>query len=724
MSATGGHVPARGQRPGRTRRSIPSPRAVLLTVLGSAALAGGLLAWRLSLAGRSAVLAPGAMAGSNVLLITIDTLRVDRVGAYGGGALTPTIDALAADGVKFERAYAHAAMTLPSHASILTGRRPPSHQVRNNGTYRLPAGEMTLAERLTAAGYHAGAFVGSFVLDSRFGLNQGFGIYDEVRGQERAPLDFRFVDRPAGQVLDRAERWILSGPVLGQRWFAWIHLFDPHTPYAAPEKLVADPYENEIAYLDRELGRFLASLRRAGALDRTLIVVTADHGEALGDHDERTHGLFAYDSTIHVPLVINGPLVAARVDSRLVSHVDIVPTVLDLTGIPVPGEVEGRPLLTRAAPDAGRAVYFEALDPFLTRNWAPLTGVIVDRLKYIELPVPELYDLGADPAERVNLAAREPERVRQLVAALKSLERVPGVEAHAPANRETVEKLRALGYVSGQEPAATGRRFTAADDPKNLTHLNRQFLEALEQAEQGDIEGTLRLLARIIDERPDFAAAYTTAASVQIASGEPDDAVAWLERALKNNVRTPAVQERLGAALLAAGRAREAIATLQPIVRAAPSVDALNTLGVAYSRAADRVKASGAFREALRLDPRSPAILTNLGLLELEVGDAAAAATAFKAAIDLDPDHVAAWRGLGAALLEHDRAAAIEAWRRAVEIDPSDMDTLFNVGMLLAESPQRSQAVPYLRRFLDTAPADRYAADLARVRRLLDRIGR
>ena len=427
----------------------------------------------------------GALRGYNVLLVTIDTLRVDRVGAYGHAAgLTPTLDRLAAEGLRFDSVRAPAPLTLPSHASLMTGRIPPHHGVRDNGTYRLDAAQPTLAAAIKTAGYQTGAFVGAFVLDARFGLARGFDLYDDQYGQRPALGRLAVVERSAEQVTTRAATWIRSAP---GPWFAWVHLYDPHEPYAPPEPFASTyasmPYDGEVAYADAALGRMLDDLQGAGRLDRTLVVVAADHGEGLGDHGERTHGLFAYDSTLRVPLIV---WCRSRIQPRVLVEpaglVDVAPTILDLVGIAFPA-ADGQSLrarVTRAEPsNAASPTYFEALNANLTRNWAPLTGVAAGGLKLIDLPVPELYDLRADPGETQNLYAGRQEDARRLEQMLDAVSSSAATTKGDAVDSETAARLRSLGYVASQ-PALRRRKFTAEDDPKNLVALDVALDEAIE----------------------------------------------------------------------------------------------------------------------------------------------------------------------------------------------------------------------------------------------------
>src|SRR5207248_145933 len=307
------------------------------------------------------------------------------------------------------------------------------------------------------AGYQTAAFVGAVVLGARFGLNRDFDVYDDRYGHSGGRADFRVAERRAEYVIQPATEWILASD-RSRPWFAWIHLYDPHAPYQAPPEYARGraPYDAEVAYADAMIGRGLDTLRAAGELDRTIVIVVGDHGEALGEHGEATHGLFAYDATLRVPLIVNAPGIPAGVVRAPVSHVDLVPTVLELLGIVVPSELDGRSLLSAAdeGPRSSRALYFEALDANLTRGWAPLTGVTVDGWKYIDLPIPELYDLRHDPREVHNLAARDPERSRVLQARLTDIVRsrktVPEA-VNAAMDAETSQRLASLGYVGTAE---------------------------------------------------------------------------------------------------------------------------------------------------------------------------------------------------------------------------------------------------------------------------------
>jgi arylsulfatase A-like enzyme len=383
--------------------------------------------------------------GQNVLLITIDTLRADALGCYGGPAATPALDRLAAEGVRFDFAHAHAVITLTSHASILTGQYPFQHGLRDNSGYRLPPGSRTAATLLQRAGYATAAFIGAFPLHSRFGLNTGFDRYDDHFGEGAGPADFSMPERPATSVVALAREWLAGrtkdadkGQAGSKPWFVWVHVFDPHAPYRPPPpfdvQYASQPYYGEVAATDAALAPLLEDVRASAK--PTLVIVTGDHGEGLGDHGEQAHGIFAYESTLRIPLIVaqlggsassrsaasgSGPARKGEVSPVAARHVDILPTILDAIGQPVPADLPGRTLLPageRVAGAAPRPMYFEAMAGMLDHGWAPLTGVLSGRDKFIDLPIAERFDLSIDPVERTNLAGRAPDRDRVLAAVL------------------------------------------------------------------------------------------------------------------------------------------------------------------------------------------------------------------------------------------------------------------------------------------------------------------
>jgi arylsulfatase A-like enzyme/Tfp pilus assembly protein PilF len=695
------------------------------------------------------------IASQNVLLITIDTLRADALSCYGGPAATPALDRLAAQGVRFDFAHAHAVTTLASHASILTGTYPFQHGIRDNSGYRLPPNTPTAASVMKARGYRTAAFVGAFPLHARFGLSQGFDSYDDRFGETHAPTEFVMPERPASAVVPLARAWIAAqgaaqagqagragGGEVGS-WFVWVHVFDPHAPYRPPPpfdgQYASQPYFGEVAATDAALAPLLDEVRAARR--PTLVVVTGDHGEGLGDHGELSHGLFAYESTLRVPLIVaeigGGGSVAGSGSSAVRStdgnagevshvparHVDILPTILDATGSPAPAGLPGRSLLPaseRGPAAQPRTSYFEAMSAMLNRGWAPLTGVLADRDKLIDVPIVERYDLAADPGERVNLSGRAPERDRAIAAALRAFNATPPGERREE-NPDAAARLRALGYVSDSAPAKV--RYTDADDPKRLVDLDRAVHDAVEAFGARRFDEAVRIYQSIVARRPDMALAYRHLAFVEWQRGNPAGAVDALQRAVKAGITQPAVVAQLGGYLTDTGRTSEAIALLEPLARASGTdAETLNALGIAYIRAGRRDEAGQTFERVIAINPGSSVPLENLGVMALERGDLAAARRDFDRAVLADPRSSRAHAGQGVvAVRSGDRRGAIDAWTRAVQLDPGNFDALYNLGTTLARDGQADAAKPYLEMFLKSAPPAFYAKDLKEVAALLHR---
>jgi len=675
----------------------------------------------------NADLRTGALRGSNVLLVTIDTLRADRVGASASGvALTPTLDALAARGVRFTQAHAHAPLTLPAHTSIMTGLIPPTHGVHNNGSTALASSVPTLATILHDAGYRTGAFVGAFVLDARFGLSRGFDTYDDRVGGDTGPITFAFAERSADRVTQLAGEWILGAaspqPRAPSPWFCWVHLFDPHAPYRAPEQRVANPYDNEVAFADAQLGGLLERLRAAGQLDSTLVVVLADHGESLGEHGEATHGLFAYEATLHIPLVIAAPALHPAVVETPVGQADVLPTITDLLGLPTPARIEGQSVASaiRGAPPADRAIYFEALDAYLTRNWAPLTGVVAGGWKFIDLPDAELYDLGRDPGETHNGIGTDAARAAALGQKLTAWPSPSAATAatRPPLDPDAAARLRSLGYTASQRAPDGRKRFGPADDPKRLLDVDRRYEQALTLTGERRYAEAAALLRGVVADRPDFTVAYSSLASVLIAGGQPREAVAVLQQATSRGIDAREIQGRLGSAYLAAGDLKRAQAALEPVSdpALAGGLEALNSLGVVLTQTGQHERARRAFNTVLERSPHAATTWNNLGLLELADRRVDQAARAFEQAVAADPRFGQAWEGLGASRVAADPAGAVEAWRRALELEPRNYDLLFNIAAVLHDHGRTSDARPYIERFVREAPADRYQREIATFR--------
>jgi arylsulfatase A-like enzyme/Tfp pilus assembly protein PilF len=630
------------------------------------------------LGGRQFSVQPNA--DRNILLVTIDTLRADALGSYGGRAATPNLDALAAHGARFTFAHSHAVVTLVSHASIVTGKFPYEHGIRDNTGYRLRPNEPTVATLLKPRGYATGAFIGGFPLDRRFGLTPGFDLYDDKMTRAGAPGEPAERERPADAVVKSALDWI--GAQQG-KWFAWVHVYDPHEPYQPPgefaTRFAADPYLGEVSWTDAALGPLFDRLR---TLTRpTLVVVTGDHGESLGEHGERTHSLFAYEPTLHVPLLI-AEVAKETKDSRgividtPVRHVDLLPTILVSASEPAAGS--GTSLLQTIEAGRGeeRPSYFEAMSAAVTRGWAPLRGVLVGREKYIDLPIVELYDLATDPAEKANIAPTRTDRARVMVETLKQFNVAPPARAQTE-TADTIERLRSLGYIGGGSATAK-EQYTDADDPKRLVQIEQMLTQANDALRAGHDQEAADIYRAIIQRRPDTEDAYRKLALVYWRGGRQTEAIATLELALRNGVTQSEVRIRLGQYLAQAGQPAKAIALLKDTAGSDP--DALNALGNAYTMAGRFSDAAAIFQRLIAQDPNDALAYENLGMTQLQANDARSAEASLRRAIQLDGSLGGAYTALGVVLANTGRVSeAVDAWKKALTIDPADQNATDNL---------------------------------------------
>jgi arylsulfatase A-like enzyme/Tfp pilus assembly protein PilF len=690
---------------------------IVLVALALVVVAAAVWRWR------APVPSPVHDAGLSVLLVTIDTLRADALGAYGNArASTPWIDRLAAGGVRFDRAHAHSVLTLPSHASLLSGLYPQDHGVRDNAGFRFPSGRPTLATLLEARGYATGAFISAFPLDSRFGLARGFGVYDDafVDAAPRAPLLEQ--ERRGADTVALARRWLDAHA--GARTFCWVHLYEPHAPYAPPEPFASryrdEPYAGEVAAADAALEPLLRPILEAGADGHTLVVLTGDHGESLGEHGEATHGVFAYEATLRVPLIVYAPAVLARgVVAEEARHVDIVPTVLDALGVAAPGGLRGRSLLTLAAGrDSGppQTTYFESLAPSLNRGWAPLRGIIRGDLKYIDLPLPELYDLSADPREARNLVEARSTDARALRELLAASAAAP---AQGPRIGETAEaraRLESLGYVTRSAPARD--RYTERDDPKRLVALDAKLQEAVRLYTSGDRPAALALSQALVRERPDMRVAWMTLAQIQRDTGSLDAAIASLRRAHALAPDDSQTTSLLGAYLTERGDAAGAIGLMAPAAAGdGADLQLLVALGVAQARAGRSADAVATLERARAADPSSAALLVDLGTVRLMANQRMEARRAFDAAVAANPALARAHSSLAAMNAEEGRAReAVDEWREATRLDPAEYGRIFILGMSLARAGQPGPAATCLRFFAEAAPPASYGRQIAAAR--------
>jgi arylsulfatase A-like enzyme/tetratricopeptide (TPR) repeat protein len=664
----------------------------------------------------------------NVLLVTLDTTRADRVGCYGyAKARTPNLDALARNGVRFANAYAPAPLTLPSHASILTGLTPLAHGVHNNGSYVLSYDKLTLAELLRDKGVTTGAFVASFSVDSRFGLDQGFDVYDD-NFQEGSPFKALNAERKAEQVLEPFSNWL--DRIGGERFFAWVHFFDPHLPYSPPspyrENFEADPYDGEIAYLDFVLGEVLGRVRDKGILSRTLIVVAGDHGEAFGEKGESGHGVFLYEMAVRVPLLFysEGHLPANRVVEARVRLIDILPTVLDVLGMASPEGVQGQsliPYIQRRSGGKDLDTYLETYYPRENFGWAPLTGIISGKRKFIQAPKPELYDLAADPNEGKNLVDREGKALSGLKARLETVVQAVGGTAAEAVPRELSAderaRLRSLGYVDYSEPGAKGDA-----DPKDRL----DELKMVQDAEKAEYDGNFILAAELHEKmlalRPGAASSYVNLALARARQKDFDGAVETLKTGLEKLPGNELLMSRLGYTYLVMNKWAEAMETMSELLKANPrSIDALTAVAVILDGTGRKAEAREYFESALSVEPENKFLrVAYAGNLASTRYLAEAIGIYEKLVIDF-PRDTSLYRALGIAYgIGGNFDEAIKNFKQITYIAPTP-DAYYNLAVSYRQKGDIAEAVANLERYLDD-PKDEPPAKVERARTELQKL--
>jgi arylsulfatase A-like enzyme/predicted Zn-dependent protease len=658
----------------------------------------------------------GSSSTPHVLIVTLDTLRADRVGAYGySNARTPVIDALAARGTRFASATTTVPLTLPAHSSLFSGAFPGGHGVRDNTGFYVDDRVTTLAEVLKARGYRTGGFVGAFVLDGRWGIAQGFDEYfDEFDLSEDVGPGLDSIQRPGNQVVDRALAWL--GQADSRPWFAWVHRYDAHTPYRAPVEVAAQfpdtrdgAYDAEVAFVDQQVGRLVEALRTAGTLDETLVVVIADHGEQLGEHGEQTHGFFIYDAAVQIPLIMAGPGIERRVVTDQVRIVDVMPTLLDLSGIEIPESVQGttlRPALS------GQPVELLALAetwyPRYHYGWSELTAVRDGQFKFILAPRRELYDLTKDPREQHNIAAADPVRAdafeRGLRALLAQTTRSEAASKPQSVPADVEQRLRALGYLSGGSARNLEER--RRGDPKDTVALYNLLLRAGEDSEAGDYEAAAAKVKEALAADPEIIEAHSRLGNIYTKAGRHADAVAAYKRALALDPEHLQSTYNLALAYRALGQIDEAIVGFERTQQLDPrSGRAHFQLGDIYMQRGDPAKALNVLTKGLALDVDRPPFLVKLGEAYLELKRYDEAEKALTEAVQLRADVPRGQYNL--ALVQEQRgnpAGARAAYETEVAINPKNYGAQFNLGRLLAKEGRTADAARRFRASIDARP--------------------
>ncbi len=680
----------------------------------------------------------------NVVVVTFDTTRADHLGPYGhDGVKTPVLDRLAAEGVVFEHAYAPVPITLPSHSSLMTGKVPFAHGVRDNALFALGEEQTTLAEILRAEGYRTAAAIGAFPLLGQFGIGQGFELFDDhltaeyedIFGERIFPKRRLFFDeRPAARVNEAVLPWLEEHHQ--EPFLLWVHYFDPHHPLEPPppyNQLYAhDPYLGEIAYADESLGTLLDNLRRLGVYDRTVIVFTSDHGEGRGDHNESTHSMLLYDSTLRVPLIVKPaagmPAAGGRRVSRRVGIVDVLPTVLELLGLEPPADIQGRSLAAdlgagspapRETGGGRQAVYGETLSPRFSNNWGELRSLIVEDYKYVHGPRRELFDLARDPRELDNLIDREPEAaagLRQRLEQYLAEHAVADLDSSVAVDEATVRRLQALGYLqTAGGPVGPIEERLRDDGVAPQLHIDTisEYSQAKNLLFSDQVPEGKELLLNLLRRDPENPHYLELLADAELRLGRHEEALRVLERIEEVAAGYPPPEKILGQAgriLLAQGKVGEALDKLrraQDIAESAAGQFQLAKIYEMLGRAGDELRH---LERSLELDPGFVGARIDLGIRKARAGDLAAAEAEFLRALDDNPYHERAFYNYGSFLIQTERPEqALPYFRRAVELKADYLQAHYALFVVQHELGDREQAAESFETVHQLAPNSREA---------------
>ncbi|MGA2576288.1 MAG: sulfatase-like hydrolase/transferase [Bryobacteraceae bacterium] len=631
------------------------------------------------------------MRSLNLVVVTIDTLRPDHLHCYGYSKIeTPSLDAIARDGVLFENAVTQAPLTPPSHASIFTGLNPPAHHVRDTGGFVLQPSTTTLATILQQQGWDTAAFISSAVLKKLFGFNQGFAVYDDQMPKPGKGHEFdEDAERRAGETVDHAVRWLDAQS--GKPYFLWVHVYDPHAPYQPPspfrEKYKDRLYDGEIAYADHELGRLFDAVRKKSP-GNTLIAVLSDHGESLGEHGEYTHGVFLYDATLRIVFLLSGPGVPAGVHIRPQARtIDFLPTILALMGGRPPAAVQGVSLTPSfAGKDSATLSYAETLYPKINMGWAELRAIRTNRWKYIRAPKPELYDLSQDPGETHNVIQGHQSEVPQFEARLNAVIGSGGVEkvATSVVDERTLSQLKSLGYVSGFVSRSYDLKGEGID-PKDRTGV----LKLLETVESGSLPMPRR--------------------------------IQMLRQALAEDTADPHIYYELGAAYERAGRSADAMQLYRSAIANGIQSGRLHSrLADLLVRAGQKDEAIPEYEKAAQFNPSDLQSQANLATAYMEKGRLGDAERVYKWTLSIEPGYGTAYNGLGViAIQRQDTAAARGYFEKAVQLDPELADADLNLGLIYKMAGDRTRARECFQAFLAKASPQQYGQVIPQVRQEL-----
>jgi len=663
--------------------------------------------------------APTGDRSLNVLVITLDTIRADRLGAYGNTRVrTEFVDRLADRGVLFERCIAPTPLTLPSHTSLFTGTYPVRHGVRDNGNYVVPKDLTTMAELMSGAGYRTGAFVGAFVLSSRWGLDQGFETYTEPKGGfDPTLVSFSQIQRRAEAVVDDALAWLEEDSE--QPFFAWVHLYDPHLTYDPPPAYASeypdDPYLGEVAYSDAQLARLHAYLQSSGLDTNTLIIFAGDHGEGLGDHGEHDHGLLLYQTTSRTPLIIfhpNSPTSGIRRE-QVVSLVDILPTVVEAIGLPLPANVQGQslwPLIGGEGVFDDRPVYAETHYPKLHFGWSPLTALQNRQFQLIQSSEPELYDLERDPQQEENIFATNSSVAKRMTRELEDLvARLAegAMDAASAPDADTIAKLAALGYVAGGVDATEGQAVEDLPSPRAMLWLYNLLMQANNLITEGDEAGGERKLLELLEANDSLVDGWVSLGKLYRRQGRMAESLVAFREANARRPQDPFLVSRLANALISAQQPAEAEQHLLVAQEKHPDnpliVFAMARVMESTGRLAE---AETLFRRSLTLDPRSAPAHVRLASLALLRGDNPAVNAELDAALKLDPRVPEASLVRGQLLQRQGRfEEAALAYREELRKSPGDLPAALALSRVEGRLGRPAEQERVLRNAIQANPA-------------------
>jgi arylsulfatase A-like enzyme/Tfp pilus assembly protein PilF len=666
----------------------------------------------------------GSYKDYNVLLITMDTTRADHLPMYGyKNVKTPNLDRLASDSFVFEDAVSQVPLTLPSHTSIMTGRLPIGHGVRDNAGFFLDPGETTLAEELKGLGYSTAAFVSAFVLDSKWQLDQGFDLYYDnfnlAQFQDVNPGD---IQRRAEDTEIEASHWLDANK--DHKFFAWVHYYDPHEPYDPPEPYTSEypdkPYDGEIAYTDEYVGKLLTKLDELKVSDKTIVLIAADHGESLGEHNEATHAMFVYNTTQHVPLLIHVPGSSGGRVKGIVRLVDMMPTVLELLGVKVPSSVQGKSLysMMNGKEDLRRSAYSESVYAELHYGWSPLESLTTQQYRYIQAPRPELYDRINDPGETKNLVTEKSSIAKVLkdqlqeIVATNSRKNLSGPVKMDP---ETEEKLKALGYIGN---TATATEESRKIDPKDKIHLARGIDESLNALRDHKYKKSLELILPVLQEDPDMTDAHFTAGVAYIGLNQLDQGIDELLKTLALRPDHTHALYNIGYAYELKGDLKEAISWYEKVLRIEPKhLFATMKLANIHRELNEPDKARPYYLTALKSyqnaldetqgEKSKSALLSTLGEINFGAGQILPAERNFEEAIKLNPAREDLHYNLAQIYeVKGDIASAVEAYKKEIEVAPKNLKAYNNLGLIYKNTNRLNEAAICFQKVVELDPAE------------------